>query len=148
MKDCRNLQNQIEDLIRRGHLGHYLKEPREVTPRPKGPVVRQIDVISRGPAASGNSSMARKAYARSTMEKCSRSELEPEITFGAEEVERSYHDDALVISIRIANARVKRVMVDTGSSANVLYLDDFKKLSLIKEDLTASHRCPASQSRE
>ena len=46
------------------------------------------------------------------------------------------HDDASVISIRIANARVKRVMVDTGSSADVLYLDAFKKLGLTNMDLT------------
>ena len=42
----------------------------------------------------------------------------------------------MVISIRIANARVKRVMVDTGRSTDVLYLDAFKKLGLTKEDLT------------
>nr|XP_009385323.1 PREDICTED: uncharacterized protein LOC103972705 [Musa acuminata subsp. malaccensis] len=135
MEECRDLQNQIEDLIRRGHLGHYLKEPREVTPRPRGSVERQIDVISGGPVAGGNSSTAKKAYARSAIEKHPRPELEPEITFGAGEVERSHHDDALVISIRIANARVKRVMVDTESSADVLYLNAFKKLGLTKEDL-------------
>ncbi|XP_064957830.1 uncharacterized protein LOC135608723 [Musa acuminata AAA Group] len=80
--------------------------------------------------------MARKAYAQSMVEKHPRPGLEPEITFGAGEVERSHHDDVLVISIQIANAWVKRVMVDTGSSADVLYLDAFKKLSLTKEDLT------------
>ncbi|XP_064997179.1 uncharacterized protein LOC135632502 [Musa acuminata AAA Group] len=122
-EDCHDLQNQIEDLIRRGHLGRYLKEPREATPRPMVPVERQIDVISGGPMAGDSSSTARKAYAWSTVEKYPRPELEPEITFGAEEVERSHHDDALVISIQIANARVRRVMVDTGSSADVLYLD-------------------------
>ncbi|XP_009386585.2 uncharacterized protein LOC103973677 [Musa acuminata AAA Group] len=132
---CHDLQNQIEDLIRRGHLGHYLKESKEVTPCPRGPVEKQIDVISGGLAAGGNSSMARKAYARSTVKKRPRPELEPEITFGAEEVERSHHDDALVISIRIANAQVKRVMIDTGSSTDVLYFDIFKKLGLTGEDL-------------
>ncbi|XP_064957835.1 uncharacterized protein LOC135608727 [Musa acuminata AAA Group] len=104
-EDCRNLQNQIEELIRRSHLRHYLKELGEATPRPRGPV---------------ESSTARKAYARDTMEKRPRPKFEPEITFGTEEVERSHHDDALVISIRIANARVKRVMVNIGSSTDVL----------------------------
>ncbi|XP_065050262.1 uncharacterized protein LOC135680308 [Musa acuminata AAA Group] len=135
-EDCHNLQNQIEDLIRRSHLGRYLKEPQEATPRPRGPVERQIDVISRGPAVEGSSSTARKAYARSAIEKGPRLELEPEITFEVGEVKRSHHDNALVISIRIANARDKRIMVDTGSSADVLYLDAFKKLGLTKEDLT------------
>ncbi|XP_065003886.1 uncharacterized protein LOC135636193 [Musa acuminata AAA Group] len=134
-EDCHDLQNQIEELIRRGYLGRYLKEPREATPRPRMPVERQVDVIIGGPAAGGGSSSARKSYARSSVEKRPRPELEPEISFGAEEGERSHHDDALVISIQIANARVKRVMVDTGSSADVLYLDAFKRLGLPTEDL-------------
>ncbi|XP_009396934.1 uncharacterized protein LOC103981901 [Musa acuminata AAA Group] len=135
-EDYRDLQNQIEELIRRSHLRRYLKELGEATPRPRGPVERQIDIIIGGPTTGGNSSMARKAYAHDTMEKCPRPKFEPEITFGTEEVERSHHDDALVISIRIANARVKRVMVNTGSSTDVLYLDTFKKLSLTNEDFT------------
>ncbi|XP_064963280.1 uncharacterized protein LOC135611572 [Musa acuminata AAA Group] len=134
-EDCRDLQHQIEDLIRRGHLGHYLKEPREATPRSRGPIERQIDVLSGGPVADGSSLTARKAYARSAVKKRPRLELEPEITFGVKEVERSHHDDALVISIQVANTRVKRVMVDIGSSVDILYLDAFKKLSLTKEDL-------------
>ncbi|XP_065017749.1 uncharacterized protein LOC135644209 [Musa acuminata AAA Group] len=101
-EDCRDHQNQIEELIWRGHLGHYLKEPREATPRPRGLIERRIDVISGGQATGGSSSIARKAYARST----------------------------------IANARVKRVMIDTGSSVDVLYLDAFERLGLTKEDLT------------
>nr|XP_009418209.1 PREDICTED: uncharacterized protein LOC103998452 [Musa acuminata subsp. malaccensis] len=124
-EDCHDLQNQIEGLIRRGYLGRYLKEPREATLSPKELVERQIDVISEGLAASDNSSAARKAYARSTVKKHPQPEIEPEITFGAREVEHSHHDDALVISIQVANARVKRVMVDTGSYADVLYFDTF-----------------------
>ncbi|XP_065020456.1 uncharacterized protein LOC135645730 [Musa acuminata AAA Group] len=134
-EDCHDLQNQIEGLIRRGHLGRYLRKPREVTPRPKEPVERQIDVIFGGLAAGSNSSVARKAYARSTVEKRPRLELEPEITFGAREVKSSHHDDALVISIQVANARVKRVMVDTESSADVLYFDAFRRLGLTEGDL-------------
>ena len=56
----------------------------------------------------------------------------------AREVEHPNHDDALVISARIANTRVKRIMVDTGSSANVLYFDAFQKLGLTIKDLTPS----------
>lgn len=32
-KECHDLKNQIEELIRWGHLGHYIKRPREEIPR-------------------------------------------------------------------------------------------------------------------
>uniref|UniRef100_A0A804L6Z0 Uncharacterized protein n=1 Tax=Musa acuminata subsp. malaccensis TaxID=214687 RepID=A0A804L6Z0_MUSAM len=134
-EDYHDLQNQIEVHIQRGHLGCYLKS-REATPHPRGPIERQIDVISGGPAAGDSSSTTRKAYAHSMVEKRPRPELEPDITFMAGEVEHSHHDDALVISIHIANARVKRVMVDTGSPADILYFDAFKRLGLTEGDLT------------
>ncbi|RRT31309.1 hypothetical protein B296_00057315 [Ensete ventricosum] len=77
-KECRDLQYQIEDLIRRGHLPDKVHEqsshpddrpPRDSSPRPKGPVEKQIDVIFGGPASGGNSSSARKSYARSEVGK-------------------------------------------------------------------------------
>jgi hypothetical protein len=37
------------------------------------------------------------------------------------------HDDAIVLSLKINTHRVKRVLVDTGSSTNILYLDVFEK---------------------
>lgn len=52
------------------------------------------------------------------------------------EIEQLNHDDTLVISVRIANAQLKRIVVDTESSIDILYLDAFQKLSLTKEDLT------------
>ncbi|XP_065624634.1 uncharacterized protein LOC136065412 [Quercus suber] len=46
------------------------------------------------------------------------------------------HDDALVVTIRIGGYDVKRVMVDDGSAAEVMYPDLFKGLNLKPEDLT------------
>ncbi|RZR96455.1 hypothetical protein BHM03_00025480 [Ensete ventricosum] len=56
-KECRNLQYQIKDLIRHGHLRRYVRDqsslpdsrpPRDPLPRPKGPIEKQIDVIIGG----------------------------------------------------------------------------------------------------
>ena len=46
------------------------------------------------------------------------------------------HDDALVIILRIGGYDVKRVMMDQGSAAEIMYLDFFKELNLRTKDLT------------
>ena len=46
------------------------------------------------------------------------------------------HDDALVITLRIGGYDVKRVMMDQGSAAEIMYLDLYKGLNLKVEDLT------------
>ena len=46
------------------------------------------------------------------------------------------HDDALVITLRIGGYDVKRVMVDQGSPAEIMYPDLYKGLNLRAEDLT------------
>ena len=46
------------------------------------------------------------------------------------------HDDALVIALRIRGYDVKRVMVDQGSIAEIMYPDLYKGLNLKAKDLT------------
>ena len=46
------------------------------------------------------------------------------------------HDDALVITLRIGGYYVKRVIVDQGSAAEIMYPDLYKGLSLRSKDLT------------
>ncbi|RWW71291.1 hypothetical protein BHE74_00020976 [Ensete ventricosum] len=120
-EECRDLQYQIEDLIRRGHLHQYVRDqsslpdsrpPRDSSPRPKGPVEKQIDVGKR-----------------------SAHDEDLDITFKSGGEEYPCHDDALVISIRMANAYVKRVMIDTGSLTDILYFEAFQKLGLTDKDL-------------
>ena len=44
------------------------------------------------------------------------------------------HDDALLITLRIGDYDVKRVMVDGGSAAEIMYPDFYKGLNLKLED--------------
>ncbi|RZS19177.1 hypothetical protein BHM03_00051538, partial [Ensete ventricosum] len=136
---------QIEDLIRRGHLRRYVREQpplpdgqssRDLSPRPQGPVEKQIDVIFGDPASSDNSASTRKAYARSEVGKRSLHHEDLDVTFRSKDEEHSSYDDALVISIHMTNAYVKRVMIDTGSSTDILYFDAFQRLGLTDLDLT------------
>ena len=45
------------------------------------------------------------------------------------------HDDALLITLRIGDYDVKRVMVDDGSIAEIMYPDLYKGLKLKPKDL-------------
>ena len=46
------------------------------------------------------------------------------------------HDDALVITLQIGGYDVKRVTIDQGSAAEIMYPDLYKGLNLKAEDLT------------
>ena len=46
------------------------------------------------------------------------------------------HDDVLVVTLRIGGYDVKRVMVNRGSAAEIMYPDFYKGLGLKPEDLT------------
>ena len=45
------------------------------------------------------------------------------------------HDDAFVVSMTIANYNVRRILMDNGSSADILYWDAFKQMGIAKEKL-------------
>ena len=47
------------------------------------------------------------------------------------------HDNALMVTLRIGGYDVKRVLVDQGSGAEIIYPDLHKGLNLTPEDLTA-----------
>ena len=47
------------------------------------------------------------------------------------------HDDALVVTLKINGYNVRRVMIDQGSAAEIMYHDLFKGLKLKPKNLTA-----------
>ncbi|RWW81129.1 hypothetical protein BHE74_00010500 [Ensete ventricosum] len=59
-----------------------------------------------------------------------------EIAFEVEETEYHDHNDAPVVLVHIANAQVKRVMIDTESSTDILYFYVFQKLGLTTVNLS------------
>lgn len=60
------------------------------------------------------------------------------ITFGEVDLEgmSQSHDDALVMTSRIGGFLVKKVMIDQGSGAEIVYLNIYKGLGLKSEDLS------------
>jgi hypothetical protein len=42
------------------------------------------------------------------------------------------HDDALVVTLLISNYNVHKVLIDTGSSADILFMGTFEKMAIDK----------------
>ncbi|KAM2244584.1 hypothetical protein ACFXTI_005634 [Malus domestica] len=45
------------------------------------------------------------------------------------------HNDALVVTLRVANSKVKRVMIDGGSSTDVLFWSTFRRMKLDEKEI-------------
>ncbi|XP_075674820.1 uncharacterized protein LOC142644014 [Castanea sativa] len=61
----------------------------------------------------------------------------PNIGFSEEDARRLHHphDDALVINIRARDYNMHRVLVDNGSSTDILYYPAFQQMGIIRERL-------------
>ena len=102
-------------------------------------------MISGGFAGGGESSSARKAHLRSirlgeVMEVQAVSKLprlDTAITFSDSDLEGfpHPHEDHLVIRAVVANKTVHRVLVDNGSSADIIFASAFNKMNIGREKL-------------
>ena len=101
-------------------------------------------MIMRGTAVIGSSKKARKTYFRmiqnvqlmGSVSKIAWRES-PIIGFLEEDARHLHHphDDALVISIQIEDYNMHRVLVDNGSSADILYYPAFQQMGIDREQL-------------
>ena len=92
-------------------------------------------MIIGGTTTTGSSKKARKTYLRmvqnvqltDSVPKIARRES-PIVGFSEENARRLHHphDDALVVNIRMGDYNVHRVLVDNGSSADILYYPAFQ----------------------
>uniref|UniRef100_A0A2N9F125 Integrase catalytic domain-containing protein n=1 Tax=Fagus sylvatica TaxID=28930 RepID=A0A2N9F125_FAGSY len=155
-EDCYDLKRQIEELIKQGKLQRFIeKGQREGRPqgarqhRPPGeapprPPLGEIHVITGGMAAGGTSRSSRKAYARQihnvlvTQKSNKKPRVEDlPITFTEEDACKVFHphDDALVVTMEIAGYSTRRVLIDNGSSADIIYLTAFQQMKIDKDQL-------------
>ncbi|XP_042403954.1 uncharacterized protein LOC121993657 [Zingiber officinale] len=102
--------------------------------------IRDIGMISGGPT-NGDSGRGRKSHERQWeihAVGCSQEQAAgPIISFGPQDLEglELPHDDALIIKAIIANNRVARVFVDTGSSVNVMFRSAFEEMQIDTSEL-------------
>ena len=100
------------------------------------PPLREIRVIIGG-SSTGQSSKSKKAYLKvvqsvqlSGRSLRARSTDKQAITFTDEDAKRIHHlyDDAIVITLLIADYTTRRVLVDNGSSVDILYYPAFQQM--------------------
>ena len=155
--NCIQLRREIEYLIQRGYLHRFISlrnqaqgqtqnqnqaptqppPPRQTTTQHQQPL-GEIHVISGGFAGGGESSSTRKAHLRSirsadmgevqAVSKVPR--VDTTITFSDSDLEgcQHPHDDPLVVRAIVANTTVHRVLVDNGSSADIIFASSTRVL--------------------
>ncbi|CAL8083402.1 unnamed protein product [Prunus armeniaca] len=142
-EDCISLRKIVERLIREGKLDHYIARPPQASAPNANRQINMISTISGGPTLAGPSNRSMKQYVRAAhysqvfgieddwCRKVPKVGWEP-ITFCEEEEEGIVypHDDPIIIRAEIADYDVGRVLIDTGSSANVIFADAFKGLGI------------------
>ena len=57
------------------------------------------------------------------------------LTFPASDIQDLHypHDDPLVVTLTIANFAVKRVLIDTGSSSDIMFASTFDQLEISRD---------------
>ena len=110
---------------------------------PSRPPLGTINVIFATPGRTGSYPSRVMSVARlssgDTNQEPKRAKVERPLVMGFSDEDKigtiQSHDDALVITLRIRGYDMKRVMVDQGSTAEIMYPNLYKRLNLKAENL-------------
>ncbi|KAG7585621.1 Retrotransposon gag domain [Arabidopsis thaliana x Arabidopsis arenosa] len=162
-KDCSVLKKHLTELWAAGELANfnieefvesYHKEkedseasnPPEKKHKPNGPGTpntpkKRIDVIMGGSKLCRDSIRSIKRHKKSaaiqTTVSFQSSEQTPSISFDNSDTQglTGPHDDALVITLDVANFEVTRCLIDTGSSVDLIFLSTLQRMGISKADI-------------
>ena len=137
-EDCRSLWEHLDQLVREGKLKQLLHHSSKLGGQttswseretPSKPPLGTINVIFAAPGKTGSCPSRVMFVSHLPSEDTSRepkkARLERPLVMGFFDEDKigtiQPHDDALVITLRIGGYDVKRVMVDQGSAAEIMY---------------------------
>ncbi|KAJ9544561.1 hypothetical protein OSB04_024268 [Centaurea solstitialis] len=143
--DCISLKKEIAYLKSNGHLKNLLGDDSK---RPTSPVpTKVVNCITGGSEVCGLTYSAAKRHAREGPEgypipnesrTAEKKELDAtKISFDIEDMSDTHqkHHDALVIQLTIGNCLTKRVLIDGGSSANVIFAETLKIMGIDRSNI-------------
>ncbi|XP_059658651.1 uncharacterized protein LOC132304974 [Cornus florida] len=115
-EDCFDLKDQIESLIRKGHIRKFTvgNDKTDTNPPRAGRDNRPPDQQPMGEI-------------RLIAGECARDEDIKDV--------QQPHDNPFVVTMMIANYSIRRILVDNRSSADIIFLDVFDKIKIGKEKL-------------
>ncbi|XP_060178167.1 uncharacterized protein LOC132608112 [Lycium barbarum] len=146
-EDCRQLREEVARLFNLGHLREFLSEREKIhfknldsnkQDRPEEP--QQVIYMFMGGTDVPIGPVVKRTKISITREKCIRND-DPDgpITFNDEDMEgiAQPHNDALVISILVNKFSIKRMLIDPGSSANIIRWRVIEQLGLLDQIVPA-----------
>ncbi|GAV71952.1 LOW QUALITY PROTEIN: hypothetical protein CFOL_v3_15441, partial [Cephalotus follicularis] len=114
-EECRQLKNHIEDLIQMGYLRKYVDRE----------------------APQGRREPRREEVSRQQEEQQQQSRDEEVISFSEADYEGVHlpHDDPVVVTLMVELFTMKRILIDSASSADILYKHAFDQLRISTDHL-------------
>jgi len=153
INNCLALGYQLDELVKNGFLEDYLagSTTTAATTVPEEgqahemPVHGEVHTISGGFSGGGPTASQRKKYARSVMSVVAFEDHSPDvdITFTKEDLRDvvPHDNDPIVVSLVTAGRMVHRLLVDQGSSPDVMFWPTFEKLQLSPDQLRPYGGC-------
>ena len=152
-ENCRNLWDHLEQLVREGKLKQLVHHSSDRASQAGSEMcgdassrlsLGTINVIFAAPRRTGSCPSRVLSVFRPPAEDHSqaskRARVDVPLILGFSDDDKigtiQPHDNALVVTLRIGRYDVKRVMIDQGSTTDVMYPDLYKGLGLKSEDLT------------
>ncbi|KAK1390010.1 hypothetical protein POM88_018188 [Heracleum sosnowskyi] len=153
--ECYHLKKLIEKMIKDGELNQFVKDLRDkLAPRedkrkePKeGERYRgKLKTISGGSTLGRDSKTSKKRYAKQVynLYQFQSAKQAMPIMFTEDDYEDVIwpHEDPLLINPVIGQNKIRKVLVDGGSSVNILYHQTYGKMNFGGEQLDLCHEAP------